>query len=283
MSKRGRLSDEEMAFIASNLDRPDDYIADKLNRTPETITKYRNQINSKASIAPQLEKARSKYDEAKFILQSKPNWPDIKEQYSENEIKLVEYHWAMLYQQFKEDMTHTEELQLFKLINLEVMIDRNMKLKAIAERELERIESLLSDLYDRDSSNRTAKDEQVLMQLETEKVNARSAQMSRNSEYAKLLEKHNEILKGLKGTRAERIKDVESSNETFFGLIKALANDVSFRERVSQNTELYRMGVEKEMERLSAPHQYMDGGVDFPLLTPENYERQQNVDTPPET
>lgn len=273
MSKRGRLSDEEMDFISKNLDQTDNFIADRLNRQPDTIAKYRLQLQQEANVAPKLQEQRDKFEEAKLMLRAKPNWEDIKLQYSEQELKLVEYHWVMLYQQFKEDMTHTEELQIFKLINLEVMIDRNMKQKASVEREMERIEELLDDLYKKDKQERTPMEEQTLMQLEQELKFSRSSQQARNTEYTKLLEKHENILKGLKSTRADRLKDTESSNETFFGLIKAFANDAYFRDTVSKNIELYKMGMKKEEERLTAPHKYMDGDVDLPILSAETYTR----------
>ena len=77
------------------------------------------------------------------------------------------------------------------------------------------------------------------------------------------------MLKDLKGTREQRIKAIEDSKQTFASLVKQIATDKSFRTKIGVDMEKMRLAMEKEKERLSEYHEYLDGTVDQPLLTPE--------------
>ena len=77
------------------------------------------------------------------------------------------------------------------------------------------------------------------------------------------------MLKDLKATREQRIKRLEDSKETFVGWIKMLIDDPEFSRGLGVAMEKMRMSSENEKARLSEYHQYEDGGIDQPFLTPE--------------
>jgi hypothetical protein len=85
------------------------------------------------------------------------------------------------------------------------------------------------------------------------------------------------MLKDLKGTREQRIKAIEDSKQTFASLVKQIATDSEFRSRIGLDMEKMRLAAEKEKERLSEYHEYEDGTVDQPFLTPETLLRNEDI------
>jgi hypothetical protein len=77
------------------------------------------------------------------------------------------------------------------------------------------------------------------------------------------------MLKDLKGTREQRIKQIEDSKQTFASLVKHIATDEAFRNKIGIDMEKMRLAMQNEKERLSEYHNYEDGTVDQPFLTPE--------------
>ena len=78
------------------------------------------------------------------------------------------------------------------------------------------------------------------------------------------------MLKDLKATREQRIKRLEDSKRTFFGWMQQVMRDGDFRTQLGIDMEKMSLAAQKEYERLSEYHEYEDGGVDQPIITPEN-------------
>ena len=77
------------------------------------------------------------------------------------------------------------------------------------------------------------------------------------------------MLKDLKGTREQRIKQIEDSKLTFASLVKKIASDPTFRSQIGIDMEKMRLATEAEKERLGEYMEYEDGQVDQPLLSDE--------------
>ena len=77
------------------------------------------------------------------------------------------------------------------------------------------------------------------------------------------------MLKDLKGTREQRIKQIEDSKQTFASLIKQIVTDPTTRTKMGIDMEKMRLAAEAEKERLAQYHKYEDGIIDQPFLTPE--------------
>ena len=88
------------------------------------------------------------------------------------------------------------------------------------------------------------------------------------NEYTKLLNEQQKISKDLKATREQRIKRIEDGKSSWIGLIRML-EDEEIREKEGREMEIMNMSVEQQINKLSEYHEYQDGEVDTPLLTPE--------------
>lgn len=264
--KRGALSLAEKDFIRSHIESHDlGWIADRLNRTYSHISKAVESMSITDRVKPEIEAEEREDREILAKLMGRANWKDITKQYTDDELPIVKQHWVRLFRQFKEDITHTEELQIFSLINLQIIIDRNMKERASCYKEVQYLEEQLHREFLKPADERR---QDYIDDVKTKLDITRAASKEMNRELMDAKDKQGKVLDALKSTRAQRYKDVENGNKNFFSFMKALS-DAKFRQRESREAELYRLAVEKEKVRLSEYHEYEDGEVDRPLLTPE--------------
>lgn len=264
--KRGALSLAEKDFIRSHIESHDlGWIADQLNRTYSHISKAVESMSITDRVKPEIEAEEREDREILAKLMGRANWKDITKQYTDDELPIVKQHWVRLFRQFKEDITHTEELQIFSLINLQIIIDRNMKERASCYKEVQYLEEQLHREFLKPADERR---QDYIDDVKTKLDITRAASKEMNRELMDAKDKQGKVLDALKSTRAQRYKDVENGNKNFFSFMKALS-DTKFRQRESREAELYRLAVEKEKVRLSEYHEYEDGEVDRPLLTPE--------------
>ena len=77
------------------------------------------------------------------------------------------------------------------------------------------------------------------------------------------------MLKEMKGTREQRIKRLEDSKQSFTSWVASMLQDPELMKTYGIEMEKMRLAMKKEEERLSALHQYEDGTVDQPFLTPD--------------
>jgi hypothetical protein len=90
-----------------------------------------------------------------------------------------------------------------------------------------------------------------------------------NRDYRELQAKKSVMLKEMKATREQRVKRLEDSKQTFTGWVTYLMSNPEKLREYGVEMEKMRLATLKEKERLSALHQYTDGEIDRPLLTPE--------------
>ena len=127
--------------------------------------------------------------------------------------------------------------------------------------------------------DRDQRDTDYIMQLERQIAVMRSSQETLSKDYKDLQTRITASLKDLKGTREQRIKQIEDSKQTFASIVKLIATDEKYRTKLGIEMEKMRLATEKEKERLSEYHTYEDGVVDQPFLTPEtliNLEKNRN-------
>jgi hypothetical protein len=77
------------------------------------------------------------------------------------------------------------------------------------------------------------------------------------------------MLREMKGTREQRIKRLEDSKQSFTSWVAHLMQDPETLKRYGIEMEKMRLAMLKEKERLSQFHQYEDGQIDQPFLTPD--------------
>lgn len=276
--KRGKFGIEELQYMNENMhSMTAEEMAVKLNRTVEVVQKHIDSLSDdKNETMNRLENKEAFRD-----LKTKPFWRELKEQYTERELELYLYHWAKYLEQFNWDVTHSEESQICKAIDLEIMMHRNMKEKFKVEGELQRLEKELGralekdkeieegDLADKDREYLLSQHRTYIQALMAQIQGIRSSQMSRTKEYNELLDKHQKMNRDLKTTRDQRFKDIQERKITFFGFLKQF-EDAREKQRLSTEAELISISSRKALNDLGDYHKYTDGTIDQPILSAEN-------------
>ena len=258
--KKGRFSNEEMQFIEANAEVLSvQVIAEQLDRDPESI---RNWIGEKIGFSAKQKKEAEVANE----LKSKPYYRELDSQFSSEELEMFEFHFKKMWSQFKDDVFHTEEMQIIDTIKLEILMNRIPKSQQENQRSIEDIERLVREEKARDRDQR---DMEMIVNFERQVAMLRASQETLSKDYKDLQARKATMLKDLKGTREQRIKAIEDSKQTFASLVKKIAIDPQYRTQLGVEMEKMRLAMEYEKERLSEYTQYEDGQVDQPFLTPE--------------
>jgi hypothetical protein len=258
--KKGRFAIEEMQFIEANAEilSPSE-IANKLNRDVESVHKW---IAEKIGFSTKQKKEAEVANE----LKTKPYYKELHSQFSAEELEMFEFHFKKMWSQFKDDVVHTEEMQIIDTIKLEILMNRILCSQQNNQREIEATEGLAREEKSRDKDQR---DMDLIINLERQVAMLRASQETLSKDYKDLQARKATMLKDLKGTREQRIKAIEDSKQTFASLVKKIATDPQYRTKIGIEMEKMRLAMEKEKERLSEYTQYDDGQIDQPFLTSE--------------
>jgi len=259
--KKGRFSKTEQEFIKKNYkDLPTEEIATHLDRDPDSIRSY---VNSKlGSTLFQEREIKALHD-----LQGRPFWKELKQQFAEEELELLLYHWGRIITQFRDDVLPTEELQIIDAIKLEILMNRALKGQQTNMRDIGRYEELVTD---EKAKSLEIQDKDYIYNLERQVAVCRAAQESLTREYKDLQTKKSSMLKDLKATREQRVKRLEDSKQTFVGWVRNLMSNHEVRHQLGMDMEKMRLATNVEAERLSEYHKYEDGTIDQPFLTPDS-------------
>ena len=260
--KKGRFSKEEQRFIEQNCETmPIAKIAENLDRDASSIKNF---------IKTKLGKGISKEEEAirtaEYDLKTRPYWRDLSAQFNTEELEMFLFHWTEMISQFKDDVFHTEEMQVVDVIKLDILMNRTLKEQQKSMNDIGDMEMLILTEKQKDRDER---DRDYILNMERQIAVLRAAQESLGKDYKEMQSKKNTMLKELKGTREQRIKVLEDSKETFAAWVRALIQDKGMRKEIGSNMEKMRLAMDKEKGRLSEFHQYEDGLIDQPFLTPE--------------
>lgn len=258
--KKGRFSNEEMEFIEANAEVLSiDQIANHLDRDPDSVKDW---IGKKIGFSAKQKKEAEVANELKL----KPYYRELKRQFTDEELDMFEFHFKKMWSQFKDDVFHTEEMQIIDTIKLEILMNRILRSQAENQAEISTYERLVQGEKAVDKDQR---DMDLIIQLERQIAVLRASQETLSKDYKDLQARKATMLKDLKGTREQRIKAIEDSKQTFASLVKQIATDAEFRTKIGIDMEKMRLAMDKEKERLSEYHQYEDGTIDQPFLTPE--------------
>ena len=266
--KRGKLSLDEEKFIRDNIgELTIEQIADAINRSTKPIEKYIVQNNLS------FDQDENQTDQSlRLKLHAKTFWPEIVRQFDDEtgELSYFENTWIGLVKQFREDVLPAEELQIKQFITIDILINRSMKERKRHIAETERLQQKVDDEYNKPEDQR---DIPKLTNLETQLSFARNSIASYTNEYTKLLNEQQKISKDLKATREQRIKRIEDGKSSWVGLIRMLEDEL-IREKEGKEMEIISLATERAKETLYGNHQYQDGRVDVPILSPESLEYQ---------
>lgn len=261
--KRGQLSLDEEEFIRQNINTLSaSEMAERLNRTTAPIQRYIEENK--------FTDADNDYEYLKQKLHAKTFWGEIKRQFDEDsgELEYFEDTWVGLIKQFREDVLPAEELQIKQFITIDILINRSMKERKRHISEIEKLQKMIDSEYAKPEDQR---DVAKLINMETNIGFARTSIANYTNEYTKLLNEQQKISKDLKATREQRIKRIEDGKSSWVGLIRML-EDEEIRERKGREMEIINMATQKALNNLHEYHQYQDGTLDRPFLTPESVE-----------
>ena len=100
--KKGRISKEEEKFIKESIDFGLDQISTELDRDPDSVLGFIKKKIAKGEMkSPVWLSDITDEEKARFDLEFRPYWVELKQQFTEDELKLFQYHWASIISQFK--------------------------------------------------------------------------------------------------------------------------------------------------------------------------------------
>ena len=260
--KKGRFSKTEISFIKKNCQSLSyGELGTRLDRDPESVEKF-----IKEKLGKNVSSTEERAVQAEYDLKTRLYWKDLKEQFSKDELEMILFHWGRMIGQFRDDVLPTEELQVLDTIKLEILMNRALKEQQKSMKSIEDLEDWVTrekgiSIEDRDLDK--------IFNLERQIAVLRASQESLNKDYKDLQQKKGVMLRDLKATREQRVKKLEDSKQTFVGWIKKLAEDPTHAREIGLSLEKMRIAYEQEEAKLSEYHQYEDGGLDQPFLTPE--------------
>lgn len=258
--KSGPYSAEEKTYISDQAGKiSPEQIAQKLLRNPKKITDYM----TKQGLMKYYYKEDLEKDQLQNIRKSR-YWNTLCEQFSKDELDSFEYHWQNIVKQFRDDILHTEELQIVDVIKLQLMMDRNQKKQKQA---MDHIDFLRSEIA-KERKN-TPPDDKKLQSLSQDLAASFSGIEALDKDHVMLLKEKNNALQKIKATREQRVHQIENSKETLVGWVKQLYTNPKLRYDLGIKMEKMRIATQVEFSRLSAPHIFADGVVDRPILNHE--------------
>jgi len=267
---KGRFTIEEMDIIQTMREKGHtvDDISKKINRDPVSVDKW---------IEDNIGKTEAQKDdiELKNELRDTPYYKELKRQFDHDDIEIFEMHWQRLWKQFKNDVFHTEEMQIMDLCKIEVLMNKIRRDSKFDETRRNDLMAMLSEeqarqpMDDGEARDKAERIANIHRQLDS----ISQATNMREREFKDFLKEKNNMLKTLKGTRDQRIKDIESSKDSFPGLLKKISSDPNFRKTMREDWMKVAIATEKKRIELTQPVEYEDGTVDSPLLRPEDFEK----------
>ena len=256
--KKGRFSKSEIEKIDSlHLSHTPEAIANELNREASSVAKFIKKTYGTGATAE---------EQAAFELDGRPYWTELKQQFTEDELKLFKYHWSRIISQFKDDVIPTEELQVVDLIKLELLMNRALKGNKENLEQISALDALITAERQRDPDQI---DRDQLFNMERQVASLKASQESLNKDYRELQTKKNSMLKEMKATREQRVQRIEDSKKNFTAWMAHLVANPEITKQYGQEMEKMRLAMEQEKQRLSKFHKYTDEMVDQPFLTPD--------------
>jgi len=256
--KKGRFAKAEMDFMMAN--------ASSMSNKALALKMDRDPVSVEAWVKKRVRVQVTEEESAIFDLKDRPYWKEICLQFSKSELELFVYHWSRIVSQFRDDVTSTEEMQVVDLIKLELLMNRSLKMNRSGMEQIESLERLILIERGRELQDQ---DRDMILVTERQVSSLRGSQESMNRDYRDMQVKKNGMLKEMRATREQRVKKLEDSKENFKDWIVHLMKNPAVTKGYGEDMEKMKLAMEAEKERLTQPHEFTDGVIDQPFLTPE--------------
>ena len=222
-------------------------------------------------------------NDVKFIvrqeLRDSEEWKRLKLEFTGEELKLFEEKYVSLMSQFKGDVLQSEATQIMQSIKLEIMMSRILVSRQEAVVETDRLKKMSDDIMRQvkgDVSALTDRQKETLLMIRTQLNQTKAVEDDRTAVYTKLHSEHKALMKDLKATRDQRVKEIESGKISVLGLLKMLQRK-DVQEQEGRESELVKIAMAKEYKRLGSVHKYDDGAWDRPILSSETVDIEQEA------
>jgi len=265
-AKRGALSSGEMQFIKDNCKILDiDEISKKIGKSISTIRKYAYKAN-----LPIKENGKEldsdRFLKTRKILRSRQYYKDMKNQFSDEEIKAFEELWVKIYLQFDGDILTTEDLQVKKHITLDILKDRFLKKGFLIEKQIENAQKSLDEEY---SKPKGTKNLTAIKDLTSVIDKLQRTGIDINKEINSIVDKIKDTEKALKGSREQRVKEFVDAEKNWTNTLRLLENP-EIREQVGKHIELMRAAQDKQRDKLYDWHTFANGQIDRVILNADS-------------
>jgi hypothetical protein len=255
--KSGNISHAEMKFIDENIDRMTiSELAESLNKHQPPIQRY---IRSK-----DITNYKHSADDEKLVtkLHGRYYWPELKKQFTPEELSFLEFKWVDYYKQFAEDVTATEENEMLELIRISILINRLMKEQQDVDNNIKRLHSIIDLELSKPADRRNA---DIVDNAQSQIVGYMSSKSSFTREYDLFTKQIEKFTKDLKGTREARKRKADDATSNFNAYLRFL-DEEGVRKREGDYMEMTAIAADKAVRNLSEYHTYADQVVDIPLL-----------------
>lgn len=261
-ARKGRPGSPEITYIK------------QLHSEGMTIQEIAKQVNRTEEAVLNIVAPKSKVEESiveiATELETSPEWKMLQGEFSAEELNYFKHRYAKYVKQFQNDVLATEETQIFQVIKLEILMNRNLKGSKSSLQHIAKLERVLTTLYEKypDFSDAPDSEKQTALTLESQLLTSKSAHQTKSTEFVKLQDKHSALFKELKATREQRIRNVSDQQHTFLGLLRQF-QDEDWRKKEGRQLALAQAAGIKAYDDLGKHHKYADGQIDQPILSEE--------------
>jgi hypothetical protein len=271
------LSEEDKSYIADNARKISvDEIADAIGKKRTTVFKYMDQHG--------LLGEEDKRDDRikKAILNNLHNqlfWRVIKKGYSQEEIEYFESAWCAFVIQLDDNVTPTEQIQLRRLIEDQINIDRFI----ISERKcLDEIASIETEIQHIQSKLWKEDDiaEITFLKSEKERLTASAAALSLSKNTVTrdkdlLVKSQSKLMTDLDVIRTKRVEKYDVSDRSWAKMLLEIREHPKLKKQMGAMAYLSMVATERMRAKLTQDYTFADGEVGQPLCIPEGCVQQE--------
>jgi len=202
-------------------------------------------------------------EDAEKTLKASVMWEQIRRQFSVVEQKIFIEHWKGLVGQFHGDIVATEYLQIAEMIKLELLANRCLEAQQGCKASIDNLENIVQTQMDKPEDQR---DSRLMSGAEADIIQNRTAILAMNKDYLAIVDKKENMLKSLKGTREQRVKAIENSKSNILDWFKAVVLNNDMRIKIGYEMEKMRIAVESERAKLTELREFADKEIDRCIL-----------------
>ena len=265
------LSKEDKDYIADNARRISvDEIADNLNKRRVSVFSYME----RHGLLSDDDKRDSRIKRAILNdLHNQEFWKFVKQSYSQEEISYFEDSWCSFIIHLDDNITPFEQMQLRRLIETQISIDRLTIQKQKYISDATSLEEEIQDL--RDSIQMESDPEEIgFLQAEISKLQAAQSGLTllrtnSDKDLDNLVKAQSNLMKDLDVTRAKRVEKFDMSDKTWAKMLLEIKENPRLKKQMGAMAYISMLATERMRHKLTIDYTYSDGEVHPPLILPE--------------